>query len=146
MSLMISHRSPLADVRRLNRMLDQAFTAWPFSNGADLATGWIPATDIVETADGLRLVVELPGIRPEEVKITLENYALTIKGEKKQMVEENSRVHRFERSYGSFERTFTLPNTLDPDRVAATFEHGVLTITLPKAEKARAREIQVKVN
>ncbi len=146
MSLMISHRSPLADVRRLNRMLDQAFTAWPFSNGADLATGWIPATDIVETADGLRLVVELPGIRPEEVKITLENYALTIKGEKKQMVEENSRVHRFERSYGSFERTFTLPNTLDPDRVAATFEHGVLTITLPKAEKARAREIQVKVS
>lgn len=147
MSLMITRRGPLADVRRLNQMLDQAFTAWPFTNGSqDLATGWIPATDIVEVAEGLQVVLELPGLRPEDVKITLENYVLTIRGEKKQAVEENSRVHRYERSYGAFERSFTLPNTLDPDRVAATFEHGVLTISIPKAEKARPREIQVKVN
>jgi HSP20 family protein len=147
MSLMITRRGPLADVRRLNQMLDQAFTAWPFSNGAqDYATGWIPATDIVEAADGLQVVLELPGLRPEDVKITLENYVLTIRGEKKQVVEENSKVHRYERSYGSFERAFTLPNTLDPDRVAATFANGVLTISVPKAEKAKPREIQVKVN
>ena len=147
MSLMITRRGPLADVRRLNQMLDQAFTSWPFTNGAqDFATGWIPATDIVEVADGLRVVLELPGLRPEDVKVSLENYVLTIKGEKKQVVEENSKVHRYERNYGSFERSFTLPNTLDPERVAASFANGVLTISIPKAEKAKAREIQVKVN
>ena len=146
MSLMITRRGPLADVRRLNQMLDQAFTSWPFTNGAqDFATGWIPATDIVEEADGLRVVLELPGLRPEDVKVSLENYVLTIKGEKKQVVEENSKVHRYERSYGSFERSFTLPNTLDPERVAASFANGVLTISIPKAEKAKAREIQVAV-
>ncbi|MFN8654545.1 MAG: Hsp20/alpha crystallin family protein [Gemmatimonadales bacterium] len=146
MSLMITRRTPLADVRRLNQMLDQAFTAWPFANGSEPATGWVPATDIMEDSEGLKVVLELPGLKPEDVKITLENYTLTIRGEKKQLVEEHSRVHRYERSYGAFERSFTLPNTLDPDRVAATFEHGVLTIAIPKAEKAKAREIQVKVS
>lgn len=146
MSLMISRR-PLADVRRLNQMLDQAFTSWPFANGAqDYAAGWIPATDIVEVADGLKVTLELPGITPEDVKVSVENYVLSIKGEKKQAAEENGKAHRYERSYGAFERAFTLPNTLDPERVSASFANGVLTISIPKAEKAKAREIQVKVN
>jgi len=78
------------------------------------------------------------------VKITMENNTLTLRGEKKQVAEEkNERVHRYERSYGSFERSFALPNTVDAEKVAAAFENGVLTVTLPKAEKAKPREIAV---
>jgi HSP20 family protein len=88
--------------------------------------------------------MELPGVRPEDVKISLENNILTIRGEKRQQAEEsNERVHRYERSYGSFERTFALPNTVDPDKIQANYENGVLMISVPKAERARPREIPV---
>jgi len=147
MSLMITRRGPLSDVRRLNRMLDQAFNNWPFSNGAqDFASAWVPATDIVEEADGVRIALELPGLKSEDVKITLENFVLTIRGEKKQVKEEKGKVYRYERSYGAFERSFSLPNTVDADKVSATFENGVLTVSIPKAEQAKPREIQVKVS
>jgi HSP20 family protein len=149
MSMMITRRSPLADVRRLNQMLDQAFNAWPFGTEApDFATSaWVPPTDIFEEPDGIRIVLELPGLRPEDVKLTMENATLTVRGEKKQLAEEKTtKVHRYERSYGSFERSFSLPNTVDAERVTANFEHGVLTVWVPKAEKAKPREISVKVS
>ncbi|MBL8978875.1 MAG: Hsp20/alpha crystallin family protein [Gemmatimonadetes bacterium] len=145
MSLMI--RRP-ADLRRLNQVLDAAFTGWPFATeSGDLVTSaWVPPTDIFEDAEGLKILVELPGLRPEDVKLTVENLTLTIRGEKKQVAEEQTtKVHRYERSYGAFERSFALPNTVDVERVIAKFEHGVLTVTLPKAEKAKPRAIEVKV-
>ena len=149
MSLMITRRTPLADVRRLNQMLDQAFTNWPFANeAADFVTSaWVPPTDIFEEADGIRIMLELPGLKPEDVKLTLENATLTIRGEKKQVAEESTtKVHRYDRSYGAFERSFSLPSTVDGERVTAKFENGVLTVWVPKAEKAKPREIQVKVS
>lgn len=147
MSLLITRRGPLADVRRLNSVLDQAFNNWPFANGQSYApSAWVPATDIVEEGDGLGISLELPGLKPEDVKITLENFVLTVKGEKKQVVEEKGTVYRYERSYGSFERSFTLPNTVDTDKVNAKFENGVLTVSIPKSEKAKSREIQVKLS
>ncbi len=147
MSLLISRR-PVADVRRLNHVLDQAFNGWPFANGSDsfAPSAWVPSTDIVEAGEGLKISLELPGLKPEDVKISLENFVLTVKGEKKQQVEEKGTVYRYERSYGSFERAFTLPNTVDADKVSASFENGVLTVSIPKSEKAKPREIQVKVS
>ena len=144
MSLLISRRS-LADAHHLSRALDQAFNAWPFAVTADgAAPGWVPLTDIFEDANGLKIVTELPGLKPEDVKLTLENRTLTIRGEKRQMAEEKTtKVHRYERSYGAFERSFTLPSTVDANRVEASFEAGVLTVTLPIAEQAKAREISV---
>lgn len=136
------------ELRRLNQVLD-AFSGWSFpQDGPDLVTSaWVPATDIFEDTDGLKISVELPGLRPDDVKVTVENQTLTIRGEKKQVAEEKTtRVHRYERSYGVFERSFALPSTLDSDKVAAKFDNGVLTITLPKAEKAKPREISVKVS
>ena len=95
----------------------------------------------------MKIVAEVPGIRPEDVKISLEDSLLTIRGEKKQQAEEkNERVHRYERSYGSFERSFTLPSTVDPEKIVAKYEHGVLTVSIPKAERARPREIPVKAS
>jgi HSP20 family protein len=144
MSLLISRRS-LADAHHLSRALDQAFNAWPFSGGADgAATGWVPLTDIFEDASGLKIVTEVPGLKAEDVKLTLENRVLTIKGEKRQVAEtQATKVHRYERSYGAFERTFTLPSTVDGSKVEANVEAGVLTVTLPIAEQAKARDIAV---
>jgi HSP20 family protein len=147
MSLMISRRAnPLAEVRRLNQLLDETFTGWPFTAepGVAVTSAWLPPTDIFENADGINIMVELPGLKPEDVKLTLENHTLTIRGEKKQTAEEKTTtVHRYERSYGSFERSFSLPTSVDADKVSAAFENGVLTITLPKAERAKPKEITV---
>ena len=146
MSFVIARRTaPATEARRLNHFLDEAFTGWPFATGSAPAA-WQPSTDVFEDANGIHLIMELPGVSPEQVKLTLENQLLTVRGEKKQAApEQTTTVHRYERSYGAFERTFSLPNTVDSDRVHASFEHGVLTVLLPKAERARAREIQVGV-
>ncbi len=80
------------------------------------------------------------------MKLSLENGVLTLRGEKKQVAEEQAeRVHRYERSYGTFERTFSLPTTVDADRIEARYENGLLTVRLPKVEKAKPREIAVQV-
>lgn len=137
----------LSSLRQLNRMLDEAFGTWPFENQGAITSAWVPPCDIMEDADSVRLVMELPGVRPEDVRLSLENNMLTIRGEKRQAAQdgegngESNRVHRFERSYGSFERTFALPNTVDADKVEASYDNGVLNVVLPKSERMRPREI-----
>jgi HSP20 family protein len=134
-------------LRRLNNVLDEAFGNWPFQqdeSGA-ITSAWQPAVDVFEDKDSVRIVAELPGVKPEDVKLSLENNVLIIRGEKKQEAEERTeRVHRYERSYGSFERAFVLPSTVDGDKVSAEYGDGVLRVTVPKAEKARPREIPVR--
>jgi HSP20 family protein len=93
----------------------------------------------------VKILLELPGVTAEDVKLSLENNLLSIRGEKKQQAEERTeRVHRYERSYGVFERSFALPTTVDSEKVSATFQNGILTVTVPKAERARPREIPVQ--
>jgi HSP20 family protein len=152
MSVYLTNRraaDPFHSLRRLNTMLDDAFTSWPFQreeNGT-LTAAWSPAVDVFEDKEAVKIIAELPGVKPEEVKLSIENNLLTLRGEKKQVAEEKTeRVHRYERSYGMFERSFALPNTVDAERVEARFENGLLTIHLPKVERARPREIQVQVS
>jgi HSP20 family protein len=134
-----------ANFRRLNRMMDETLGNWAGEGGDTFKSAWLPAVDIVENGDHIRLVVELPGVKPEDVKLGLENNVLTIRGDKRQDKEEKEeRWHRYERTYGSFERSFTLPSTVDPERIEATAENGVLTVTMVKAERARPREIPVR--
>src|SRR4051812_9664214 len=138
----------MTSLRRLNSVLDEAFGSWPLQSeeNGTLTSSWLPACDVFENQDAVKIVAEVPGVRPEDVKISLENNLLTVRGEKKQQAEETSeRVHRYERSYGTFERTFSLPTTVDPERIDATYANGILTVTIPKAERARPREIPVKV-
>lgn len=131
--------------RMFNRLFDQAFDSWPFGENATLNSSWAPACDIFEDKEGIKIVAEIPGVNPEDVKLSLENNTLTIRGEKKQVAEEKTeRVHRYERSYGVFERSFALPSTVDSDQVDAEYSNGLLTVTLPKVERAKPREIQVK--
>lgn len=115
---------------------------WPSRNGTTAA--WAPSVDVLEQKDGIRIMAELPGVKPEDVKISVEENVLTIGGTKQQAAEEHTeRVHRYERTYGTFERTFTLPATIDADAIKASFENGVLTVTLPKEAKAKPRQIPV---
>lgn len=133
---------------RLNRLMDEAFAATPFANGEgdSLVGTWLPPVDVVEDKDHVRVSAELPGIRPEDVKIQLENNILTIRGEKmQQQRNEGERAQRYERVYGAFERSFTVPNTVDAEKIEASYEHGVLTVTLPKIERAKPRAISISV-
>ena len=134
-------------LRRLNSALDEAFGTWPLQqdeSGA-VTSAWHPACDVFEDRDAVKIVAELPGVKPEDVKLSLENNLLTIRGEKKQEAEERTeRVHRYERSYGSFERAFVLPSTVDGEKISAEFTNGILTVVVPKIERARPREIPVR--
>ncbi|HYC31262.1 MAG TPA: Hsp20/alpha crystallin family protein [Gemmatimonadales bacterium] len=138
---------PFQSLRRLNAVLDDAFGGYQNEEGSTITAAWYPACDVFENKEAVKIVAELPGVGPEDVKISIENNLLTIRGEKRQQAEEKSeRVHRYERSYGVFERGFSLPSTVDPEKIQATYSNGVLTITVPKAERARPREIAVKVS
>jgi HSP20 family protein len=141
------YREPtsLFGLQRLNRILDEAFASLPFQEQGDVITStWFAPADVSEDANSLRITMELPGVNPDDVRLSLENNILTIRAEKKQQAEEtNERVHRFERTYGIVERTFALPNTVEPDKIDARYENGVLFVTIPKAERAKPREIQV---
>lgn len=137
----------LRNSRGLNRLLDDMFQGWPFDEGGSLTSAWVPPCDVFEDQESIKIVAEIPGVSPDQVKLNLENNLLTIRGEKKQEAEERTeRVHRYERSFGSFERSFALPGTVDPERIQADYSHGILTVTLPKAEKARPREIPVRTS
>ncbi len=136
----------LAGLQRLNRMLDEALALGlaGVEQGQAITSAWFAPTDIYEDEQGLEIAMELPGVRPGDVRISLEGNVLTVRGEKRQESErENERVHRYERSYGAFERSFELPSTADPDHITAAHEQGVLRITVPRAERARAREIRI---
>jgi HSP20 family protein len=135
-------------LQRLNRILDEAFGGAAFPEQGNVITSTLFApTDVSEDENALQISMELPGVEPDNVRLSLENNTLTIRGEKRQQVDENNeRVHRFERVYGIFERTFVLPNTVDPDKIDARFENGVLLVRIPKSERARPREIRVNAS
>lgn len=108
---------------------------------------WSPAVDIYETDHELVLKADVPDVDPKDVAIQLENGTLTLKGERKFENEKSGKgFHRVERSYGSFVRAFSLPETIDPEQVKADYKNGVLTITLPKKEIAKPRTINVQIS
>jgi len=108
---------------------------------------WMPPVDIYQTSEHeLVLKAELPDMSRDDIDINIENFVLTLKGEKKASSEvKEEQYHHTERRYGSFSRSFSLPTTVDPNRVSAEYKHGVLTIKLPLREEARPRTIKVDV-
>jgi HSP20 family protein len=128
----------LAEIDALSRMFESAF-------GADTSGAWAPAADVYETATkDLVVKLDLPDVKREHVKVTFEQNTLAIEGERKiDATVARERYLRVERGYGKFRRTFALPATVDVSRVQATFLDGVLTVTLPQRDEAKAREIQI---
>jgi HSP20 family protein len=144
-------RDPMIDLlyqlqRRTGQNFNEPFRAFEWPAPEATTAGWQPAVDIFEEPDALRLVAEVPGVRPEDVKISVEGNLLTIRGIKEQVAEAKAeKVHRYERTYGAFERSFTLAASIDPSKIKATYTLGVLTIMLPKAETAKPHLIKVEV-
>jgi len=112
-----------------------------------IATGdWAPRVNIAETDKAFEIKAEIPEVHREDVKVTVDNGVLTIRGERKQEQEtEGKKFHRVEQYYGSFTRQFTLPDNVDETKVTASFTDGMLTLQIPKTEKAKPRAIEVKV-
>ena len=139
-------RGSLFDVRgEVNRLFDSFLPDFPW-RGDVLEGSWIPKVDISETNGELAVAAELPGLNRDDVSIRIENNVLTLKGEKKQEEENKAtNYHRIERNYGAFSRSFSLPSTVDASKVRAAFRDGVLTITLPKTEEAKGKEIPIEV-
>src|SRR6266581_482754 len=107
---------------------------------------WSPSVDIYETENELVLKADLPDVKLEDIEVRVENQTLTLKGERKFEEDQSVRgYHRIERSYGTFTRSFTVPATVDSDKVAAEFKNGVLTVTLPKKEAAKPRQVKIEV-
>jgi HSP20 family protein len=124
-------------MRRLGELVEPGF--------APERVAFFPPVEMAETPDALVLTAELPGMKPEEVSIEVENNILTIKGEKKEEIEEKeARYHLWERSYGAFVRSLPLPGTVNADLVKAEFDGGVLTIRMPKIAESKGRKIEVK--
>ncbi len=107
---------------------------------------WVPPVDIVENENELIVKADVPDVKFEDIDVHIENGTLTLRGERKfEKTTEKGGYHRMERSYGSFERSFALPETVDPEHVKAGYTNGVLTVTLPKKEIAKPRQVKVEV-
>lgn len=146
---MISSRnfnSTLDRMLSLNRAFDQAFSAATQGQGRV----WIPAIDVVEKKDAYLMYAELPGVGASEIDISFEQNVLTIRGSKRSAIDANTdgevRVYAAERVSGSFERSIRLPEFVDGERISAEFTNGVLTVTVPKAQAAQPRRIEVKTD
>ena len=136
----LTHFDPLANLR----LFEDAFTRFlsePASNRP-----WSPAVDIYETENDLVLKADLPEVNQNDIDVRVENQTLTISGERKFEKEESQKgFHRIERSYGNFVRSFAVPNTFDTEKIGAAFHNGVLTVTLPKKEAAKPRQVKIEV-
>jgi HSP20 family protein len=122
----------------------------PFWSGsgrqAQLFSGWTPALDLYQNNDNIVAVVELPGMRKEDIEISLQDGMLTISGERKEEGGQDNGATRTERFTGKFRRSITLPTRVDINKVSAIYKDGLLTVTLPKAEEAKPKQIQINLN
>jgi len=128
--------------RQMNRLFDEATQNW--NGNANTPNGWSPETDIYETETDLVLQADLPGFNAKDIDIVVENNVLTIRGERQfEATVQPEGLHRMERSYGKFSRSFTLPAIVDGQKIQASYKNGVLSLTLAKAEQARPKRIQI---
>jgi len=134
-----------ADLRdEMNRLFDLP-RAGDFARQAQLFSGWTPALDLYQNNDNVVAVVEVPGMRKEDIDISLHDGMLTIAGERQSSSSEGENAERTERFTGKFRRSITLPTRVDADKVSASYKDGILTVTLPKAEEAKPKKVEVTV-
>lgn len=129
----------------LNSLFEAPFWS-AFGRTGELFSGWSPALDLYQSNDNIIAVIELPGMRKEEIEISLHDGTLTIAGERKSGTPNGEKAERSERYVGKFRRSITLPARVDANRVSATYRDGILTVTLPKAEEAKPKQIQVRAD
>ena len=144
----ISHLEPFRGLSALQGQLNRLFNESFRNSGEESAlTTWAPAVDIFETPNELVVKADLPDVNEKDIDVCVENNLLTIRGERKfekSVSEEN--YLRVERTYGAFSRSFSLPNTVNAETIGAEYKNGVLTVTLPKREESKPRQVKVTVN
>ena len=136
----------LSDLRdEIDRLFESPLSE--LTRPSQLLSGWTPALDVYENKDNFVVKAELPGMKKEDIEVSLHDGSLSISGERKtESKHEEGEVYRAERFFGRFQRTVTLPTTVAADKVKAAYNDGVLTITLPKTEEAKPKKIDVSVN
>ena len=143
---MLTRWDPWRELARMQDDLARALDDRMTLTGGE-SVGWTPAVDIYEDEEGLTLRVELAGVEPKDVDIRFENGVLTLRGERKlEREDKRENYHRVELSYGTFTRSFSLPGTIDAEKIRAESKNGVLTVHLPKKPEAKPKSIQVKVS
>ncbi len=131
----------------LNSLFDWSFGSVPTRNLGLLETGWAPAVDVFESKDNVLVKADLPGLKKDEIDVTVQDNTLILRGEKKENdeIEEEGYV-RTERFYGSFQRVISLPSDVDSSKAKAEYKDGILQLTLPKKEEAKPKQISVDIN
>ncbi len=147
----VTRWNPFREMEELQNRLLNLFNLTPPRRGdgqeSITVSEWAPLVDIIEDDKEYLIKAELPELRKEDVKVTVENGVLTLWGERRlEKEEKGKRYHRIERAYGSFVRSFTLPDDADPDQVSAEFKDGVLKVLVAKSESARPKQIEVKIS
>ena len=144
----VSRWDPFQDLLSIQDEMNQVFgrvLGQPGQRGEQTARAWAPALDISERKDAYVVAVELPGVEPNDVDVTLEEGMLTISGERRFTSETHEQqYHRVERRYGQFRRSITLPSQVEADAIQASFENGVLEVVVPKAEAAKPKKIEIR--
>ena len=136
------------DLKNIQVQLGRIFE--PFARFAggdeDLVSGtWVPPVDVAETQDRIVVRAEVPGMKQEDIAIEFENGLLTIRGDRKLEKNEGVTWHRVERIYGNFSRSFTLPRSVDPEKITASYREGILEVEVPKREEAKPKHIKIEV-
>ena len=142
---------PFRELEEVSNRLNRVFGRSPFRPGSDrellTAADWMPSADVSETDTAYLIKAEIPGVKKEDVKVTLQDGMLTIQGERKMEKEEkDEKFHRIERSYGSFVRSFSLPDDVEESAVQAEFKDGLLNVTLKKSAKPKSKAVNVQVS
>jgi HSP20 family protein len=140
--------TPRQDMKVLQNQLNRLFE--PFARMAvgdeDLVSGtWVPPVDVAETQETIVVRAEVPGLKQQDIQIEFENGLLTIRGERALEKTDAVTWHRVERTYGNFSRSFTLPRTVDPEKITASYREGILEIAVPKREEAKPKQIRIGV-
>jgi HSP20 family protein len=151
--VMMTRWNPTNEAANLSQRMERLFDEmvgrglWRSSEERPLRGTWVPAVNILEQPGAMVISADLPGLKAEDVEVTVEDGILSIRGERKlEETSEGESYHRVERIYGVFERTFTLPNSVDVDKIEAHFSNGEMTLTLPKREESKPRSVKIKVD
>jgi len=139
--------NPIREMMGLSDRLNRMFEEMSGFNADNQITGsWTPAVDVYESENAIEIKADLPGMTEKDIDVSVENNTLTIKGERQfENEEKRENYHRVERQYGSFYRSFQLPNTVDVTKIHANFKNGILELALPKREETKPRKISINV-
>lgn len=144
----LTHWTPIKDLLEIHKEMNKLFNAalGKYSEGHETGRMWAPALDLTEDKDNLYVRVEIPGMNKEDIKLELRDNSLILSGHKEYEYEDKKEnLHRIERSYGQFRRVIELPETIQHQKINATYKDGILKITLPKTEETKPKQLEIKI-